>query len=74
LTLNDEELSFSGRARPEVLQAWHKRLSRMTLLHDFCGTRMDQIEEEFLSCLGREDHRSVAKVYCCIANVKNVKN
>jgi SAM-dependent methyltransferase len=71
LTLADQELSFSGRAHPDVLEAWHNWLSRMTLLRDFCGSRMDQVEEEFLSCLGREDHRSVAKVYCCIANMRD---
>ena len=68
LTLNDHELSFSGPARPEVLDAWRTRLDRMKLLRDFCGTSFEQVREEFLGCLMRADHRSVARVYCCIAN------
>jgi hypothetical protein len=32
---------------------------------------MDQVEEEFLGCLVREDHRSVAKVYCCIGKTSD---
>ena len=71
LTLADQELSFSGRAHPEVLEAWRNRLNRMKLLRDLCGSKMEQVEEEFLSCLVREDHRSVAKVYCCIAKTGN---
>jgi ubiquinone/menaquinone biosynthesis C-methylase UbiE len=70
LTLADQELSFSGRAQPEVLEAWRNRFARMTLLRSFCGARMLQVEEEFIRCLGREDHRSLAKVYCCIAGTK----
>lgn len=68
LTLEDQELSFSGSARPDVLDAWRTRFERMKLLRDFCGPNIDQVQEEFLGCLTRTDHRSVAKVYCCIAN------
>jgi SAM-dependent methyltransferase len=67
LVLQDQELSFSGPASPEVLDAWRARLDRMKLLRDFCGPKIDQVEEEFLGCLMRADHRSTAKVYCCIA-------
>ena len=67
LTLEDQELSFNGPARPEVLDAWQARFNRMKALRDFCGPTMGQVQEEFLSCLIRTDHRSVAKVYCCIA-------
>lgn len=67
LTLEDQELSFSGPAHPEVVDAWGTRLERMRLLRDFCGPDFEQLREEFLSCLTRADHRSVAKVHCCIA-------
>jgi SAM-dependent methyltransferase len=70
LTVEDQELSFSGPARPEVFEAWRTRFNRMRLLRDFCGSDMQQVQEEFLGCLMREDHRSLAKVYCCIANRK----
>ena len=40
LTLADQELSFSGPARPEVLDAWRNRFDRMKLLRDFCGARL----------------------------------
>ena len=67
LTLLDEELSFGGPARPEVVDAWRTRFDRMKLLRSFCGTDFEQVQEEFLGCLMRADHSSVAKVYCCIA-------
>jgi hypothetical protein len=67
VTLEDQELSFGGPARPEVVDAWRARFKRMKLLRDFCGSNIDKVEEEFLGCLTREDHRSVAKVCCCIA-------
>jgi SAM-dependent methyltransferase len=67
LILQDQELSFSGPASPEVLDAWRARFNRMKLLRDFCGPNIDQVQEEFLGCLVRADHRSTAKVYCCIA-------
>jgi ubiquinone/menaquinone biosynthesis C-methylase UbiE len=66
LTLNDQELSFSGPARPDVLDGWRARFDRMKLLHDVCGSDFDQVQAEFLGCLTRTDHTSVAKVYCCI--------
>ena len=70
LILQDQELSFSGPAAPEVLDAWRARFERMKLLRDFCGPEIDQVQEEFLGCLMRADHRSTAKVYCCIATRK----
>jgi hypothetical protein len=39
----------------------------MKLLRDVCGPDIDQVQAEFLGCLTRADHTSVAKVYCCIA-------
>ena len=73
LTLEDQELSFSGPARPEVLDAWRARSNRMGLLRDTCGPMFDEVQDEFLGCLMRADHRSVAKVYCCIANKERVQ-
>jgi ubiquinone/menaquinone biosynthesis C-methylase UbiE len=67
LTLDDQELSFSGPARPDVLEGWRARFDRMKLLREVCGRDIDQVQTEFLGCLTRADHASVAKVYCCIA-------
>jgi hypothetical protein len=65
-TLVDLELSFDGPARQDVVDAWRNRFKRMKLLRDFCGQSTDELEYEFLNCLIRGDHRSRAKVYCCI--------
>lgn len=67
LMLEDQELSFKGPAPPEVLDAWRSRLDRMKLLRDLCGAEFEQVREELLGCLAHPDHRSVAKVDCCIA-------
>lgn len=67
LTVQDQELSFSGPAQPEVVGAWRARLDGMKLLHEFCRPSFEQVREEFLECLSLPDHRSLAKVYCCIA-------
>jgi SAM-dependent methyltransferase len=73
LRLEDQELSFSGRARPDVLDAWRLRFSRLGLLRDICGPTFDEVREEFLGCLMRADHNSLAKVYCCIAYKERVQ-
>ena len=67
LALNDQELSFSGPACPNVMDAWRSRLDGMKLFHNCCGTRFEQIREEFLGCLMRPDHTSVASVRFCLA-------
>lgn len=67
LTLDDKELSFSGPASTEVLNAWEARFDRMKLLHDFCGEDFELVRKEFLDCLMRADHSPVAKLHCCIA-------
>jgi SAM-dependent methyltransferase len=67
LTVDDQELSFAGPAHPEVISAWRNRFDRMKVLRAFCGSEFDQVREEFLSCLMHPDHRSIAKVVCCIA-------
>jgi SAM-dependent methyltransferase len=66
LTVRDQELSFDGPAKREVIEAWGLRLDRMKLLQDMCGTDFGRVRDEFLACLGRHDHRSLAKVHCCI--------
>lgn len=67
LTLEDKELSFQGPARPDVLIAWRDRIDRMKLLRTFCGPEFNTVREEFVACLGRAEHRSVARVVCCLA-------
>jgi ubiquinone/menaquinone biosynthesis C-methylase UbiE len=67
LTLADQELAFSGPARSEVLDAWRARFERIRPLRDFCGPRIDQVQAEFLGCLMHAEHKSLAKVVCCIA-------
>jgi len=71
MTLEDQELAFDGPARPEVVDAWRARFDRMKLLRDFCGRDFEGVRDEFLGCLARVDHRSVAKVRCCIATKQN---
>lgn len=66
-TVPDQELSFDGPASAEVINAWRERLEGMGLLQDACGAEFPKIRDEFLACLGRPDHRSLAKVHCCIA-------
>jgi ubiquinone/menaquinone biosynthesis C-methylase UbiE len=68
LELQDHELSFTGPARPDVLDSWRARLDRMRLLHDFCGSHINRVRDEFVGCLTRPNHESTAKVICCIAS------
>lgn len=68
LTLEDQELSFSGPARPQVVEAWGERLDRLKALRDICGPHFEDVRQEFLSCLIRPDHESAAMVYSCIAS------
>ncbi len=72
LTVRDQELSFDGPAPPDVLEAWRNRLDRMTLLRGFCGDDFEPLRGEFLSCLVRPDHRSLAKVCFCSADRSRV--
>lgn len=65
--LADQEFAFSGAARADVLEAWRDRFRRMPRLRDHCGPDFERMEQDFLACLARPDHRSLAKVYCCIA-------
>lgn len=69
-TVGDRELAFDGPAGAEVLEAWRSRFERMALLRQFCGPEFEAVRDEFLMCLARPDHRSEAKVYCCIATAQ----
>lgn len=66
VTLHDEELSFDGPARPDVIEAWKSRFARMGGLKAFLGEKRADFELEFLRCLSSEDHRSRCSVVCCI--------
>jgi ubiquinone/menaquinone biosynthesis C-methylase UbiE len=67
LTVEDQELSFAGPARPDVIEAWRARLDRLKLLQNVAGAGFERLREEFIACLASANHRSTAKVYCCIA-------
>jgi SAM-dependent methyltransferase len=67
LVLEDRELAFQGIAAPEVLDAWRARFARMPALQQYCGERFAALREDFLACLARPDHRSSARVFCCVA-------
>ncbi|MDB4939020.1 MAG: class SAM-dependent methyltransferase [Labilithrix sp.] len=65
--LADDELSFVGAARTDVLEAWRSRLSRMGGLKAFMGEQFDDFERAFLEALGAESHRSNTRVVFVIA-------
>jgi len=65
----DKELSFDGPATTDVLEAWGRRMQRMTLLRDFCGSAYPMVREEFLQTLMLKEHRSLASVYFCFARI-----
>lgn len=67
LVLDDRELAFQGPAPPEVLAAWRARFARMPALQEYCGERFTALQGDFLDCLAHPDHRSSARVFCCIA-------
>jgi len=69
-TVPDRELSFDGPAEDEVLAAWHLRFARMKLLQEFCGSAFAAVEEDFLACLARQDHRCSATVQVCLATME----
>ena len=43
LILEDQELSFSGPAQPEVVEAWRTRLDGMKLLQVSCDKSFEQV-------------------------------
>jgi len=59
--------AFDGPATVEVIEAWRARLEWMSLLRALCGAEFEQVRDDFLRCLAHPDHRTTAKVYCCIA-------
>ena len=67
LSIEDRELAFEGAASADVLEAWRLRFDRMKLLQDYCGVDFARVRDEFLLCLECPEHRSLAKVRCCIA-------
>ncbi|HEX5041494.1 MAG TPA: methyltransferase domain-containing protein [Candidatus Polarisedimenticolaceae bacterium] len=66
----DRELAFDGPAEDEVLDAWRLRFARMKLLQEFCGPAFTALEEDFLACLAREDHRCSARVQVCLGTLE----
>jgi len=71
-TVLDKELSFTGRASPDVVEAWRTRFDRMYLLRDYCGPEFENVRDEFLNCLSLDDHECGATVRCVIATKSNV--
>jgi SAM-dependent methyltransferase len=65
--LADDELSFVGAARPDVLEAWRERLQRMGGLKAFMGDRFNDFEEAFVATLTSEKHRSTTRVVFVVA-------
>jgi hypothetical protein len=65
-TLVDAEFCFDGPASAGVIESWKSRFERMKPLKDFCGAEFDHVRSDFLAALAHPDHRSLAKVYCCI--------
>ena len=67
VAVGDREFAFAGPACPEVVDGWRKRLDRMALLRDACGSEFERLRDDFLGCLTRADHRAQAGVICCVA-------
>jgi SAM-dependent methyltransferase len=67
MVVADDELSFEGPAPAGVLEAWRSRFDRMGHLRKNAGAEFDVVRDEFLACLSRGEHRSRAKVICCVA-------
>jgi SAM-dependent methyltransferase len=65
--LPDDELSFAGAARPDVLEAWRERLQRMRGLQGFLGERFKDFEAAFLATLASDRHRSETRVVFVVA-------
>lgn len=67
--LPDRELSFSGPAEGDVLQAWGERLARMRLLQERAREQGVPLREELLGCLASADHRTDCHVHLCVARL-----
>lgn len=55
----DQELSFNGPAKPEVLKSWESRFDRMIKFKEYVGeNKFQSIKSEFMDCLSDKNHRS----------------
>lgn len=55
MTISDAEFSFAGAASRDIVDAWRARFNQMYLLREFCGEEFDDVRDDFLECLQRED-------------------
>jgi len=69
--LADDELSFAGAAKPDVLEAWRNRLDRMGGLKAFLGERFTNFAEAFAATLRSEHHSSRTRVIYVVAQRRN---
>ncbi len=65
--LPDRELSFTGPADPDVLEAWAARLDRMGLLLERSREAGLQIRAALLDCLASPAHTTESHVHFCLA-------
>jgi SAM-dependent methyltransferase len=63
----DAELSFAGKAGPEVMKAWNSRFDRMQLLMRRAEVECPTFRADFLGCLASEAHVSRCQVHFCLA-------
>ena len=66
LSLNDRELSFTGPASREILDAWAARFDRMKFLQATVGKEFERLRKDFLECLAHPEHRATATVCFCV--------
>jgi len=64
--LRDMELSFSGPADPQVIQAWADRFDRMHGLKAFLNEMFVGFKDEFLQALASKNHKTSCRVICCV--------
>jgi SAM-dependent methyltransferase len=65
--LADDELSFAGAAKPDVLEAWRNRLERMGGLKAFLRDRFTSFADAFAATLCSEQHSSRTRVIYVVA-------
>lgn len=66
LWLSDRELSFTGPASREILNAWADRFDRMKSLQMTAAEEFEQLRKDFLECLAHPEHRTTATVRFCV--------
>ncbi|PCC68405.1 Methyltransferase domain-containing protein [Nannocystis exedens] len=64
--LDDDELSFRGAAKPDVLAAWEARFARMPRLAGFLGDDHAAFVTDFLTCLAHDEHESRCRVVAVV--------